>query len=103
MKSCVLSRMIYTGLVFREDLKPKECPTHDFEKLVDLAGLKDELETRLKQSRANRDEFRLNWPTVLEWEPGSRYAARSEVEAKRLYEAITQDPHGVLIWTRNYW
>src|SRR5207249_10785134 len=52
LKSCLLARMIYTGWVFEEKWEAKACLTHDFGKLVDLAGMRGELNNKLAVSAA---------------------------------------------------
>jgi hypothetical protein len=111
LKSCILSRMIHTGWVFEEKWRADVCRTHDFGELIRLAGLSQELADRLAESAAaaasvggpSGGAFAGYWGTVLGWKVESRYEAKSEVEAKALYEAITADPDGVLIWLRKFW
>ncbi len=99
LKSCLLARMIYTAWVFEEKWKAQECLTHDFGDLVKLAGLILEL----KAKQAASPVFAVNWGTAVLWKVSSRYESKSEAEARALYAAITDDPDGVLQWTRNYW
>ncbi|HYT88340.1 MAG TPA: HEPN domain-containing protein [Gemmataceae bacterium] len=107
LKSCLLARMIYTGWVFQEKIKPDECLTHDFGKLVQLAGLTDELNNKLKASAAAGGPagaaFAKHWTIVILWKVTSRYEAKTQLEAEILYNAITHDPDGVLRWIKNYW
>ncbi|MBX9578918.1 MAG: HEPN domain-containing protein [Gemmataceae bacterium] len=103
LKSCVLARMIHTGWVFEDKANVKDCLTHDFGKLVELSGLKAELDAQLAASTAAGGEFVGYWGTVSLWRVTTRYAAKSQAEAEALYEAITHDPHGVLKWIRTYW
>ena len=104
LKSCLLSRMVLTGWVFDEDVKKvDDCRTHEFLKLIQIAGPKDELNNALKASAAAGGEFVANWNIVNEWKVTSRYEAKPEVEARKLLAAITDKPHGVLEWIRNYW
>ena len=103
LKSCILARMIHTGWIFKEKQEPRACLTHDFGKLVELAGLADQLNENLKASAAAGGEFRDNWATAGKWEVTSRYEAKTEEEAKKLYAAIADEPHGVLRWIRTYW
>ena len=43
LKSCLLARMIYTGWIFDDNVKKvDDCRTHDFLKLIQIAGLRDE-------------------------------------------------------------
>ena len=87
LKSCILARMIHTGLVFDEDHKPKDCLIHDFEKLVSLAGLRDSLNDNQKASFAAGGEFAANWATAKKWSVTSRYEAKTEDDAKQLYRS----------------
>jgi hypothetical protein len=103
LKSCVLVRMIYTAWIFEEKWDAKVCLTHDFMTLVRLAGLTDQLNADLTASAAAGKEFAVNWATVKEWTVTSRYDAKTEADAKKLYAAIADDPHGVLRWIRTYW
>ncbi len=97
--------MIYTGWVFDDDVKKKvdDCRTHDFLKLIQIAELWDELENAVKTSSAAGDEFVGNWDTVRLWKVTSRYEPCTEADAKKLYAAISDDPHGVLKWIRKLW
>jgi hypothetical protein len=95
--------MIYTAKVFEEKWKASDFRTHDFNELIGHAGLTQELNARLATSAANGDAFRAHWATVVQWKPSDRYAAKTEIEAKDLFAAITHKPDGVLRWLRNYW
>lgn len=64
LKSCILARMIHTGLIFDKDPKAKDCLIHDLEKLVSLAGLRDQLNEKLDASFAAGREFGDNWFTA---------------------------------------
>jgi hypothetical protein len=110
LKSCLLARMIYTAWVFEEKWEAKQCLTHDFKKLIDLAGLNTELANQLAASAAAAvaggppaGPFGHYWGTVLQWKVESRYQAKTEGEAKALYGAITHVPDGVLLWIQKYW
>ena len=104
LKSCVLARMIHTGWIFRDDTKDvRDCRTHDFARLIMLAGLQDALNVRLRESAQRKDRFVENWETAATWTVDSRYRTTSEVEAFKLFNAIAEEPHGVLKWIQNYW
>ncbi len=104
LKSCVLARMVQTGWVFDETVKDvRECRTHEFRKLVRIAGIQHELDARLKESSVAFDGFVDNWSTVEAWNVTSRYQSKSEAEARKLYNAIAAEPNGVLRWIQNYW
>jgi hypothetical protein len=110
LKSCVLARMIYTGWVFEEKWDAKACRTHDFEDLIKLAGLQTELDARLAASAGAvaatagtppAGAFYNNWGIVVQWKVESRYASRTEAEARSLFAAITDKSDGVLPWIKN--
>jgi len=71
---------------------------HDLGDLVDLAGLKSQLD---KDLAANRD-FAANWNTVKDWTAESRYAT-SGLNAQQLYNAVTEPQNGVLPWIKLRW
>lgn len=103
LKSCILARMIHTAWVFEDKWVAKDFRNHEFGKLVTLAGLTDQFNDNLKASAAVGGEFRDNWATAEKWEVTSRYEAKTEDEAKKLYAAIADEPHGVLRGIRTYW
>jgi hypothetical protein len=111
LKSCLLARMIHTAWVFQEKWEAKLCLTHEFAKLIDLAGMRDELNAALAASAAAAlatggppgGPFTAFWGVALQWKVESRYQPKTEAEAKGLYEAITHDPDGVFKWIQNYW
>jgi hypothetical protein len=103
LKSCILSRMIHSGLVFRDKWKELDCRLHDINTLIDRAELRHELNTRLQASSTSGDPFASNWATVLLWKETSRYESKTEAEARALFAAISDKPDGVLRWLKNYW
>src|SRR5262245_45268892 len=110
LKACILARMIHTAWVFQEKWEAKVCLTHEFEKLIDLAGMRTELNNKLAASAATAaaggplgGAFGFNWGTARLWKVESRYQPRTEAEARELYEAITNVSDGVLPWIKNFW
>jgi hypothetical protein len=102
LKSCVLSHLERTGMIFKERKYLKNlagCWTHDLDVLVGLAGLIEELGIA---SGAN-PALGGYWGVVKDWEETSRYVQKPEAEARALYEAITHEPDGVLRWLRTRW
>jgi hypothetical protein len=78
LKSCFLSRMIYTGWVFQDRVKIDECLTHDFVKLISLSGLTTELNANLAANPA----FVGNWGVTTQWRVTDRYGHKTEAEAR---------------------
>ncbi len=111
LKPCLLARMVNTAWVFQEKWDAKTCLTHSFESLIDLAGLRDELNNKLASSAAAAaaaggppgGPFGAFWGTAALWKVESRYQPRTDREARDLYEAITHDPDGILPWLKNFW
>jgi hypothetical protein len=103
LKSALLARMPLTGWIFRENVKADQWITHEFMKLLLAAELIDELNDKLKESAAAGGEFSANWNTVNLWKVTSRYEPKSEAEAKGLFAAIVDQPHGVLTWIKSHW
>jgi len=99
LKSCLLARMIHTGWVFQDKAQVKDCLTHDFGELIRLSGLKGELDAQL----ASNAVFVGNWGITTQWKVTDRYAVKTEAEARALFDAINDDPDGVLKWIMNYW
>jgi HEPN domain-containing protein len=77
----------------------EKCWTHDIERLVILAGLKDE---RDRDAKAN-DSLAFNCTTVKDWNESSRYARPGRAAARELLSAITDPRHGVLPWIKKRW
>jgi hypothetical protein len=103
MKSAILARMVLTGWVFQEKWDARKCLTHDMDELITLAGLRDELDDRVRVSGTTGDPFLSFWGVVKGWKVTSRYESKTEAEAKDLYTAIAQNPDGVLLWIQKFW
>jgi hypothetical protein len=72
-----------------------KCHTHNVEELVLHAGLKAALQAD--------PALLLCWAVVKDWNEQSRYERKTRVEAKALYDAITDPAHGVLQWIKAHW
>jgi hypothetical protein len=102
LKSCVLNYIAATGVIFREKdyaRKDKGFFTHSPNDLLKLAGLDPELGIAVQSDPT----LGTNWDVVKEWTEQARYARHAEVEAKTLYDAITDPTHGVLTWIKRHW
>lgn len=102
LKACVLKYVGETGAIFSDAKYLKDLGgvwTHDLDKLIALAGLKDELE---KATGAN-PRLKENVITVKDWKETSRYQSADEDKARKLFAAITDNHDGVLQWIRSYW
>ena len=99
LKACVLSHIERTGIVFLDKRFAEKCWTHDVEILVKAADLEI---TRGLEISANTD-LALNWQYVKDWSETARYEQKTEVQARRLFEAVTDAANGVLPWIRARW
>ncbi len=77
----------------------EKCWTHDLERLVPLAGLKD---LRVAACLADT-KLAENWETAKDWKETLRYSRRTKVQALKLYAAIADAKHGVFQWIKLYW
>jgi HEPN domain-containing protein len=98
LKACI-ARLTNQDDFPRDRKFVEECYTHNLEKLLKAAGLKAALDADTSANPALAG----NWGVANEWEETSRYAQKTQVEAQKLYDAITNDPDGVLPWIRLRW
>ena len=99
LKACVLAFVERTGEIFKDKRFSEKCFTHRLLDLVDLAGLRAELDGLLRSNTA----FVGFWGVANQWSEASRYQQKTETEARDLHEAVTNDPDGVLPWIRTNW
>lgn len=83
--------------------KPKQIQdiySHDLEKLLGLAKLKDKLENDMKSNI----DLRAYWNRVVDWNEEKRYElGMTQKEAEDLYDAVAGPVNGVLPWLKNWW
>ena len=73
--------------------------SHDLAKLLNTAGLKQELIIQ----EGKDTNFKLNWSVANKWSEESRYDHTIESQdAKDLFDAITDTKSGVLPWLKKY-
>jgi len=79
--------------------------THDLGKLLDLAGLKDNLAKAINSSSI----LEMQWDFVRAWSEESRYKLLegNDIERKKsaflMIFAVESEKGGVLPWIRHYW
>ena len=97
LKACV-ARQVRRG-DFPDKRLANEAFTHDLEKLVAVAGLKQGFET---DRRAN-PLLEVNWAIVKDWTVETRYEVGiSSAQARDLYSACV-GRNGVLPWMKKRW
>lgn len=77
----------------------QQCFTHSIGALLNLAGL----EGQRDDDKAADAAVGESWDAVQGWTEASRYARKSQAEAQKLYDAITDVAHGVLPWLKIRW
>jgi HEPN domain-containing protein len=75
--------------------------THDISELLYQAGLK--LPLQLDTTPAANPGLGRNWQLVKDWSEKARYEQLTEVQARKLYQAITDSATGVLPWIKGHW
>jgi len=75
------------------------CFTHNIEDLVKLAGL----EAQRQIETSTNPGFGTNWLVTIEWDEQARYQEWTELEARKLFMAVTDSTNGVLIWIKGRW
>ena len=98
LKACI-ARLTNQDDFPRERKFVEECYTHNLEKLLKAAGLKPALDA---DTLAN-PTFAAHWGVARDWQETSRYEQKTQAEAQKLYDAITNNPDGVLPWIRLHW
>jgi HEPN domain-containing protein len=73
--------------------------THDFPRLVNLAGLKSILDHAQDEDRV----FSANWALTAEWSPDARYVMTDATSTEMLLKAVGDPDHGVLKWIKMHW
>jgi hypothetical protein len=77
----------------------REIYVHDLEKLIKSAGLGAALDELIMKD----NDFEKNWGLAKDWSEKCRYEVRNEIQARELYEAVTDKKHGVLQWISQRW
>lgn len=97
LKACIAAQIAAETLPDKDLLKG--LLTHEYPKLVGLAGLGQEL-----KDKQDADEvFASNWAVASEWKPDSRYEMIDPTTAQQLLQAICDPKSGVLQWIRTHW
>jgi HEPN domain-containing protein len=97
LKACI-ANLLKTEIFPEKEFSDK-CYVHDIEKLVVLAGLK----TKRNVDAGANVNLDANWGIVRGWKETSRYDKKTQADAQALYDAITQNPDGVLLWIQLHW
>jgi len=97
LKACIAKRV--NQYDYPDKQLANDSYTHDIEKLVRVAGLDAERSADIAVTAI----FGQNWNIVKDWNEKARYAQHSQLEAQKLYDAITDATNGVLPWIKARW
>jgi hypothetical protein len=48
-------------------------------------------------------KLNINWSVVKDWDDSKRYSIVEELEAKALYDAVTEAGSGLMEWIKGRW
>ncbi len=102
LKACLLVYLDKTGKIFEDRgylRSLADCWTHDLERLIGLAGLKQDHGNQIGLNSS----FRNNWSIAKDWKETSRYDEITKEKAEGLFKAIADVPDGVYQWIQRYW
>ena len=78
----------------------KNSYSHKLADLLGVAGLKQ----KLNEQEHIDTNFQLNWAVAKDWSEKARYECEvEERKAKDLYDAITDNQSGILLWLKTFW
>jgi HEPN domain-containing protein len=97
LKACIAKRT--RRFEFPDRQTVENSWTHDPAKLLRTAGLGPALDAAMQVDKI----LERYWATVKDWKETSRYERRSSAEAQALYQAISDNQHGVLQWLQQHW
>ena len=97
LKACIAKQMEAGVIPDRQLIL--DTYTHEYMKLIGVAGLKFELNEKL-----NKDQgFSESWAIVQQWNPDARYRQTDKMIAQYFLSAISDPTHGVFTWIKSYW
>ena len=99
LKAAICSRLNINEYPDSGDLK-KIFSSHEFDRLLLLAGLRDEI------SLTNSKKLFDNWSLLTDWKPERRYlpiGSYSESDVKAMLDALTKGRWGVYNWIQRSW
>jgi HEPN domain-containing protein len=77
----------------------QRCYTHKIQSLVEVAGL----ELQRKTDATANPTLGGYWLVVKDWDEKARYQRWTELQARKLFRAVTDPTDGVLPWIRVHW
>ena len=99
LKACILKFVEETGVIFTDKKFAEKCWSHKFDDLLTQANLQPTLGRDIGINPA----LGSYWSIVVSWTEVSRYQQKAETDARNLYDAVTNNPDGVLPWIMRHW
>ena len=97
LKACIARKT--REFDFPDKLLANQSHTHDLERLLGLAGLRDVFEAEF-----GRDfMFAENWIDVTLWSEDSRYQPSGQAEAHAMLKAVGDPQNGILRCIKKHW
>jgi len=97
LKSCISKQ--FKEHDFPELKTVRDSYTHNLEKLLVVAGLKQHLYNQWQ----TMPKLRTNWLIVTTWSEQARYQHNmAQFTAQDLYNAVTENQTGILSWLKNF-
>lgn len=101
LKAIIIREVEQTGILFddRKDAASRieKFFSHDLKQLLSTASLDPDFGLAQQADHL----LKRNWEIVTGWKESSRYQLKGQAEAEELFRAISDDPHGVMIWLQN--
>ena len=73
--------------------------THKFDILLTLSGLENDFSLNATPGRYENWSELTRWSTEIRYEP---IGTQKEADAKRMYEALTEAPEGIITWVTKH-
>lgn len=97
LKACIAKQM-EAGVIPDKQLI-LDTYTHNYMKLIGVAGLATELGEKKKNDR----QFSANWTIVEQWNPEARYEVTDRSITQYFLNAVSDREFGVFAWIKSYW
>lgn len=97
LKACIAKKT--QEYDFPDKALANKAHTHNLAQLVGVAGLAQELDTKIEEDEV----FAVNWAIIKDWSEEARYGRHSESKVRDFYRAVADRRRGVLAWLKDHW
>ncbi len=99
LKACIMVHVEASGAIFQDRRFSEKCWTHGLQNLLELANLTP----KLVADTAVTTALGANWIMAKDWTETTRYLQKTHLEARSMFDAVANQPNGVLSWIRIHW